>query len=719
MKQCETCQGVKKGPSRPKVSGMRSEVFGDLTFIDHAEVPLNDRFKILFLIIYDGANQLMTSFPCETKSEDETIGYLMDYFDLYQLNPKYIVGDQGFSGQTLEAFYNRKGIRFISLGPQTPWPNRAEAAVRLFKEQVKLTLDGVRADPLCNPFSVRVLLRMACQARNSMVTFGGVTPLEMAFGRRPADVIGVDNADPAQLTAEVPSHEVSIEATRRVAMKAYLEARQSEDLRRDIASKLQFSDGPFYPGDKFFYWNPAAGKIKPDGSKRSIWIKGKVVSQEGSMVTIDLGTRVIKVNSTKIRKDHQPIEDVDIPLAPAALHSADKTASMYQADTTAVDGCTTMRETDPANNLVHADSLLSGPEGITYGSHNWEPVTQGKIDFLELFSGSARLSQVAAMNGLKVGQPIDLRTGFDLLKIEGRKRAMEVIERQQPSVVFLAPVCAPWSQMTNINDRDAREEKRRKYMPMVEFCIQVAIYQLRNGRHFIIENPAGSAMWWQYVFRKIIDHPQVCWGTLDMCAFGMKDPNGYYYYKPTSLLHSFPGGTFLCSTLIRSLLMFGNLRSLRPSQTLLVTELLSCLTLEELKDVTQDVNTLDQEFVHFSSKTFIPVREHHLRYAMNTMNMLSGKTEYLPTLVNLQDDVGMLRQHFVPTHAFEHAVILRGTFLPLRTTYGSKRGVLLLWKKKDVSQMCVLDTHSLDLRHLKPINLCRFVEFQWRYAGKP
>ena len=47
------------------------------------------------------------------------------------------------------------------------------------------------------------------------------------------------------------------------------------------------------------------------------------------------------------------------------------------------------------------------------------------------------------------------------------------------------------------------------------------------------------------------------------------------------------------------------------------------------------------------------------------------------------------------THTFENAVILRGTFLPLRTTYGNKRGALLLWKKKDVSQMYVLDTHSL------------------------
>ena len=46
----------------------------------------------------------------------------------------------------------------------------------------------------------------------------------------------------------------------------------------------------------------------------------------------------------------------------------------------------------------------------------------GKIDFLELFAGSARLSQVAAMNGLRVGQPIDLRTGFDILTSDGRKR---------------------------------------------------------------------------------------------------------------------------------------------------------------------------------------------------------------------------------------------------------------------------------------------------------
>ena len=34
------------------------------------------------------------------------------------------------------------------------------------------------------------------------------------------------------------------------------------------------------------------------------------------------------------------------------------------------------------------------------------------------------------MNGLRVGQPIDLRTGFDILTSDGRKRTMEIIEKQ-------------------------------------------------------------------------------------------------------------------------------------------------------------------------------------------------------------------------------------------------------------------------------------------------
>ena len=78
---------------------------------------------------------------------------------------------------------------------------------------------------------------------------------------------------------------------------------------------------------------------------------------------------------------------------------------------------------------------------------------------------------------------------------------------------------------------------------MVEFCVRVALYQIEHGRYFIIENPASSKIWYTKCFQRLLMKQAVTYGTLDMCGFGMRDPNGYYYYKPTSLLHNFPEGT--------------------------------------------------------------------------------------------------------------------------------------------------------------------------------
>ena len=146
-----------------------------------------------------------------------------------------------------------------------------------------------------------------------------------------------------------------------------------------------------------------------------------------------------------------------MPLDPVALLSSESAR-------------TDIPVTDHASSLVQSDGAQIGVEGFTYSSYAWQPVMTGKIDFLELFAGSARLSQVAAMNGLRFGQPIDLRTGFDILTSDGRKRTMDIVEKQKPRVIFMAPHCAPWSQMTNIHDRAARDQRRQKFLPMLEFC---------------------------------------------------------------------------------------------------------------------------------------------------------------------------------------------------------------------------------------------------------
>ena len=398
---------------------------------------------------------MTTAFVVQNRSDSVTISHLQEYFETYQLNPKYIVADQAFMGTEMESYYSRHNIRPISLGPGTPWPNRAEAAIRMFKKQVSLMLISLKDDPLLANITYKQLLRQACISRSTMVTHGGVTPIELAFGRRPADITAIELMNPAQLTTEAPAPERQIEALRSLAMRKFLEAKQSDDLRRDIASKLQLSDGPFFPGDKVYYWTEDKSKIKSDGSHGGKWIKGKLVSVDGSMVGVDLGTRIVKVN---ISKDHNPIEDVDVPLDPAALASAEFSAK---------DACTatskfTCRTDDFANKIMQHDASQTGPEGIQYGNYVWEPTTVGKIDFLEMFNGSAKLSQSAAMQGLRVGAPIDLRTGYDLLTAEGRRKAMEVIEQQQPKIIHMAHVCGPWSQLQNINDPSDTYQKRKK-----------------------------------------------------------------------------------------------------------------------------------------------------------------------------------------------------------------------------------------------------------------
>ena len=159
-------------PSRAKVSGIRSEVFGELTFIDHGEVPINPQSKLQFLLMYDGATSLTTAFVVQNRSDTVTISHLQEYFETYQLNPKYIVADQAFMGTEMESYYNRHSIRPISLGPGTPWPNRAEAAIRMFKKQVSLMLISLKDDTLLANITYKQLLRQACISRNTMVTLG-------------------------------------------------------------------------------------------------------------------------------------------------------------------------------------------------------------------------------------------------------------------------------------------------------------------------------------------------------------------------------------------------------------------------------------------------------------------------------------------------------------------------------------------------------------------
>ena len=182
--------------------------FGDLVFIDHAKVKTGE-YKYVVLIVVDAATSFLAAFPQKTMNSAETIDNLREWMELYQSTPKAICSDMAFTTGDFEVFYRNHGIRAMPTGPGTPWPNRAEAAVRLFKAHLSDFLAEVNRDPELSHVTPRALMRKAAMARNTSLTYGGKTPLELAFGRRPRDVITVENSNPEQLSHDLSRPEIT------------------------------------------------------------------------------------------------------------------------------------------------------------------------------------------------------------------------------------------------------------------------------------------------------------------------------------------------------------------------------------------------------------------------------------------------------------------------------------------------------------------------------
>ena len=142
---------------------------------------------------------------------------------------------------TWEHFYQSLDITPISLGPNTPWPKGPKQQLDPAKAQLKTMLSSIKAGAApatLKKVTYRQLVKAAATVRNQTVTYGGVTPLQPAFGRRPADLIQLDVATPTQLTIDRNEEELTAIQIKQLSKQAFQEARQSEDIRRDLAQNL-------------------------------------------------------------------------------------------------------------------------------------------------------------------------------------------------------------------------------------------------------------------------------------------------------------------------------------------------------------------------------------------------------------------------------------------------------------------------------------------------
>ena len=70
--RCEHCIKQKPPLQRNKVTGLKADNFGDIAFIDHADVKIRgETFAVLIVVV--GATTFVSAFAPSTKESHETI----------------------------------------------------------------------------------------------------------------------------------------------------------------------------------------------------------------------------------------------------------------------------------------------------------------------------------------------------------------------------------------------------------------------------------------------------------------------------------------------------------------------------------------------------------------------------------------------------------------------------------------------------------------------
>ena len=83
--------------------------------------------------------------------------------------------------------------------------------------------------------TIREAVKLTVWARNTQLTVSGYSPLKIATGRRPPDLLDIETSDPAQLSVDpLPEDKTQLEL-QRLALRAHQEARQAADRRHDMA----------------------------------------------------------------------------------------------------------------------------------------------------------------------------------------------------------------------------------------------------------------------------------------------------------------------------------------------------------------------------------------------------------------------------------------------------------------------------------------------------
>ena len=152
----------------------------------------------------------------------------------------------------------------------------------------------------------------------------------------------------------------------------------------------------------------------------------------------------------------------------------------------------------------------------------------------EVYTNSQRVLREAQRRGHNVGPPMSLESGWNFLEAKDRKRALEWVREHEPFMLVLAFPCNFWTQLLELNPPKDPEGHFLRGLTLLRFALELAEEQIKHGRHYMLENPAGSKAWKLDEVRRWLTKFEALVVKFDQCQFGLRCAlSGLLHMKPT------------------------------------------------------------------------------------------------------------------------------------------------------------------------------------------
>ena len=264
--RCEICRKFKKPKLKPIVCMPLADKFNGVVCMDLKE-HIHNRSWIFHMIC--ASTKYSAAQLIKDKKAETIVQAMFNSWITYFGSPHMFLSDNGgeFDNAVFREMCEKLNVKVATTAAESPFSNGiVERNNLIVAEAMKKTL----ADQKCKP---EIALASAVAAKNSLASYGGVSPNMLVFG--------YNTNFPSVLTDELPALSTKAEndvirtniEARHTAREKYIQAESSEKIKRALRSKVRnYSDLKYESGDKVFYrrknfkgWKGPATVIGVDG----------------------------------------------------------------------------------------------------------------------------------------------------------------------------------------------------------------------------------------------------------------------------------------------------------------------------------------------------------------------------------------------------------------------------------------------------------------------